>query len=77
VLGTPTLIKVYVCVQVFQLVLPAEVTPDNSKAQRSQTTGHLLLTLPLVQLTTLLKHLMSLNIISIPDFIYIGGLFPQ
>uniref|UniRef100_A0A8C2IUY5 Leucine-rich repeat-containing protein 6 n=1 Tax=Cyprinus carpio TaxID=7962 RepID=A0A8C2IUY5_CYPCA len=36
-----------VCAQVFQLVLPAEVKPDSSTAQRSQTTGHLLLILPL------------------------------
>ncbi|KAF7653916.1 hypothetical protein LDENG_00077110 [Lucifuga dentata] len=32
--------------QMFQLVLPAEVKPDSSTAQRSQTTGHLLLTMP-------------------------------
>ncbi|MCJ8744933.1 hypothetical protein PDJAM_G00124450, partial [Pangasius djambal] len=32
-------------VQVFQLVLPAEVKPDSSTAQRSQTTGHLLITM--------------------------------
>ncbi|XP_053507266.1 dynein axonemal assembly factor 11-like isoform X3 [Ictalurus furcatus] len=31
--------------QVFQLVLPAEVKPDSSTAQRSQTTGHLLITM--------------------------------
>uniref|UniRef100_A0A8C1E1N0 Leucine-rich repeat-containing protein 6 n=2 Tax=Cyprinus carpio TaxID=7962 RepID=A0A8C1E1N0_CYPCA len=54
-------------VRVFQLVLPAEVKPDSSTAQRSQTTGHLLLTLPLVQLTSPETHLsntlmMSLNI---------------
>uniref|UniRef100_A0A8C2HJE2 Leucine-rich repeat-containing protein 6 n=1 Tax=Cyprinus carpio TaxID=7962 RepID=A0A8C2HJE2_CYPCA len=54
-------------VRVFQLVLPAEVKPDSSTAQGSQTTGHLLLTLPLVQLTTPETHLsntlmMSLNI---------------
>ncbi|KAK1790036.1 hypothetical protein P4O66_002348 [Electrophorus voltai] len=35
--------------QVFQLVLPDEVKPDSSTAQRSQTTGHLLLTMPKVR----------------------------
>ncbi len=49
--------SVCVCAQVFQLVLPAEVNPDSSTAQRSQTTGHLLLILPLVQLTTPETHL--------------------
>ncbi|XP_019730469.1 protein tilB homolog [Hippocampus comes] len=35
--------------QIFQLVLPAEVKPDSSTAQRSQTTGHLLLHMPRAQ----------------------------
>ncbi|XP_067218126.1 dynein axonemal assembly factor 11 isoform X1 [Chanodichthys erythropterus] len=43
----PTYVRVTVKGKVFQLVLPAEVKPDNSTAQRSQTTGHLLLILPL------------------------------
>ncbi|XP_055059259.2 dynein axonemal assembly factor 11 isoform X1 [Misgurnus anguillicaudatus] len=43
----PTYVRVTVKGKVFQLVLPAEVKPDSSLAQRSQTTGHLLLTLPL------------------------------
>ncbi|XP_016385320.1 protein tilB homolog [Sinocyclocheilus rhinocerous] len=43
----PTYVRVTVKGKVFQLVLPAEVTPDSSTAQRSQTTGHLLLILPL------------------------------
>ncbi|XP_017165301.1 protein tilB homolog [Poecilia reticulata] len=30
----------------FQVVLPAEVKPDSSTARRSQTTGHLVLTMP-------------------------------
>ncbi|XP_058650936.1 dynein axonemal assembly factor 11 isoform X2 [Onychostoma macrolepis] len=43
----PTYVRVTVKEKVFQLVLPAEVKPDSSTAQRSQTTGHLLLILPL------------------------------
>ncbi|XP_056335971.1 dynein axonemal assembly factor 11 [Danio aesculapii] len=43
----PTYVRVTVKGKVFQLVLPAEVKPDSSSAQRSQTTGHLLLILPL------------------------------
>uniref|UniRef100_A0A8C2B096 Leucine-rich repeat-containing protein 6 n=1 Tax=Cyprinus carpio TaxID=7962 RepID=A0A8C2B096_CYPCA len=63
----PTYVRVTIKGKVFQLVLPAEVKPDSSTAQRSQTTGHLLLILPLVQLTTPETHLsntlmMSLNI---------------
>ncbi len=35
--------------QVLQLVLQEEVKPDSSRAQRSQTTGHLLVTMPKVR----------------------------
>nr|XP_023671375.1 protein tilB homolog isoform X1 [Paramormyrops kingsleyae] len=42
----PTYIRVTVKGKVFQLVLPAEVLPDSSTAQRSQTTGHLVVTMP-------------------------------
>ncbi|XP_043076506.1 dynein axonemal assembly factor 11 [Puntigrus tetrazona] len=42
----PTYVRVTVKGKAFQLVLPAEVKPDSSTAQRSQTTGHLLLILP-------------------------------
>uniref|UniRef100_A0A3B1IVU2 Leucine-rich repeat-containing protein 6 n=1 Tax=Astyanax mexicanus TaxID=7994 RepID=A0A3B1IVU2_ASTMX len=42
----PTYVRVSVKGKVFQLVLDAEVKPDSSTAQRSQTTGHLLLTMP-------------------------------
>uniref|UniRef100_A0A3P8VCJ9 Leucine-rich repeat-containing protein 6 n=1 Tax=Cynoglossus semilaevis TaxID=244447 RepID=A0A3P8VCJ9_CYNSE len=42
----PTYTRVSVKGKVFQLVLPVEVKPDSSVAQRSQTTGHLLLTMP-------------------------------
>uniref|UniRef100_A0A8C8VEP0 Leucine-rich repeat-containing protein 6 n=1 Tax=Pelusios castaneus TaxID=367368 RepID=A0A8C8VEP0_9SAUR len=43
----------YLCVMVkgkpFQLVLPAEVKPDSSSAKRSQTTGHLVISMPKAQ----------------------------
>ncbi|XP_026797064.3 dynein axonemal assembly factor 11 [Pangasianodon hypophthalmus] len=41
----PTYVRVTVKGKVFQLVLPDEVKPDSSTAQRSQTTGHLLITM--------------------------------
>ncbi|XP_006804675.1 protein tilB homolog [Neolamprologus brichardi] len=42
----PSYARVSVKGKIFQVVLPAEVKPDSSTAQRSQTTGHLLLTMP-------------------------------
>ncbi|KAG8441604.1 hypothetical protein GDO86_010695 [Hymenochirus boettgeri] len=42
----PSYIKVLVKDKPFQLVLPAEVKPDSSSAKRSQTTGHLVITMP-------------------------------
>ncbi|XP_077359920.1 dynein axonemal assembly factor 11-like [Festucalex cinctus] len=45
----PTYVKVAIKGKIFQLVLPAEVKPDSSTAQRSQTTGHLLLLMPRAQ----------------------------
>ncbi|XP_077581034.1 dynein axonemal assembly factor 11 [Stigmatopora nigra] len=42
----PTYVRVSVKGKTFQMVLPAEVKPDSSTAQRSQTTGHLLLHMP-------------------------------
>uniref|UniRef100_S4RSG3 Leucine-rich repeat-containing protein 6 n=1 Tax=Petromyzon marinus TaxID=7757 RepID=S4RSG3_PETMA len=42
----PNYARVTVKGKVFQLVLPEEVQPDRSLAQRSQTTGHMLLTMP-------------------------------
>ncbi|XP_043922987.1 dynein axonemal assembly factor 11 [Protopterus annectens] len=42
----PTFVRVIVKGKVFQLILPAEVKPDSSSAQRSQTTGHLVITMP-------------------------------
>ncbi|KAM4687621.1 dynein axonemal assembly factor 11 [Discoglossus pictus] len=44
----PSYVKVLVKSKVFQLVLPAEVRPDSSTAKRSQTTGHLVITMPKV-----------------------------
>ncbi|XP_067887855.1 dynein axonemal assembly factor 11 isoform X2 [Heterodontus francisci] len=45
----PTYVCVMVKGKVFQLVLPAEIKPDSSSAKRSQTTGHLLVTMPKMQ----------------------------
>ncbi|KAJ8268066.1 hypothetical protein COCON_G00132380 [Conger conger] len=45
----PTYIRVTVKGKIFQLELPAEVRPDSSLAKRSQSTGHLLVTMPKIQ----------------------------
>uniref|UniRef100_UPI00398F834B dynein axonemal assembly factor 11 isoform X2 n=1 Tax=Pristiophorus japonicus TaxID=55135 RepID=UPI00398F834B len=45
----PTHVCVMIKGKVFQLVLPAEVKPDSSSGKRSQTTGHLLVTMPKTQ----------------------------
>ncbi|XP_018418575.1 PREDICTED: protein tilB homolog [Nanorana parkeri] len=42
----PTYVRVLVKNKPFQLVLPCEVRPDSSAAKRSQTTGHLVVTMP-------------------------------
>ncbi|XP_032079147.1 protein tilB homolog [Thamnophis elegans] len=42
----PTYVRVMVKGKAFQLVLPEEVKPDSSIAKRSQTTGHLVITMP-------------------------------
>ncbi|KAK7944477.1 hypothetical protein WMY93_000205 [Mugilogobius chulae] len=42
----PSHVRILVKGKVFQMVLPAEVRPDSSSAQRSQVTGHLVLTMP-------------------------------
>ncbi|XP_067125353.1 dynein axonemal assembly factor 11 [Centruroides vittatus] len=42
----PFYVRVYVKQKVFQLCLPEEVFTSHSKVQRSQTTGHLLITMP-------------------------------
>ncbi|XP_039383522.1 protein tilB homolog isoform X2 [Mauremys reevesii] len=45
----PTHLRIMVKDKPFQLVLPAEVKPDSSSAKRSQTTGHLVISMPKVQ----------------------------
>lgn len=45
----PSHVKVVMKGKVFQLVLPEEVKPDSSCAQRSKTTGHLVITMPKVK----------------------------
>ncbi|KAG9462041.1 hypothetical protein GDO78_015037, partial [Eleutherodactylus coqui] len=42
----PNYVRVLVKNKAFQLVLPEEVKPDSSSARRSQTTGHLVVTMP-------------------------------
>ncbi|NWI98453.1 TILB protein, partial [Crypturellus undulatus] len=42
----PTYVRVRVKGKPFQLVLPEEVKPDSSTAKRSQTTGHLIVSMP-------------------------------
>ncbi|XP_065834181.1 dynein axonemal assembly factor 11-like [Oscarella lobularis] len=44
----PTFVKCVIKGKVLQLTLPDEVSPDRSSAKRSQTTGHLVLTMPKV-----------------------------
>ncbi|KAL1129404.1 hypothetical protein AAG570_013931, partial [Ranatra chinensis] len=44
----PNYVRVMVKKKAFQLVLQEEVSPDRSIAQRSQTTGHLVVTMPKV-----------------------------
>jgi protein TilB len=39
-------IKLVIKNKIFQLALPEEVKPDDSFAQRSQNTGHLVVTMP-------------------------------
>lgn len=45
----PTVVRLLAKGRLLQLCLPAEVRPDASVAQRSRTTGHLLLTMPLAE----------------------------
>ncbi|XP_012925056.1 protein tilB homolog isoform X4 [Heterocephalus glaber] len=45
----PMYVRVMVKGKPFQLVLPAEVKPDSSSAKRSQTTGHLVISMPKVE----------------------------
>lgn len=44
----PTCVKVVIKDKVFQLTLSEEIKVEQSSAQRSQTTGHLVITMPKV-----------------------------
>lgn len=44
----PTYVKVVIKGKIFQIVFPEEIKTESSTAQRSQTTGHLVLTMPKV-----------------------------
>ncbi|XP_069815921.1 dynein axonemal assembly factor 11 isoform X2 [Dendropsophus ebraccatus] len=61
----PGYVRVLVKNKPFQLVLPEEVKPDSSSAKRSQTTGHLVVTMPkaseAIQKTTISSTLKSQN----------------
>ncbi|NXF03734.1 TILB protein, partial [Smithornis capensis] len=58
----PTYIRVLVKGKPFQFVLPEEVKPDSSSAKRSQTTGHLLVTMPKAKEIILAKQKVSASI---------------
>lgn len=44
----PTYVKVLIKGKIFQIVFPEEIKIESSTAQRSQTTGHLVITMPKV-----------------------------
>ncbi|GAB0181519.1 protein tilB [Grus japonensis] len=58
----PTYIRVLVKGKPFQLVLPEEVKPDSSSAKRSQTTGHLVVSMPKAKEIILTKKKVSTSI---------------
>ncbi|KAM6276300.1 dynein axonemal assembly factor 11 isoform 3-T3 [Spheniscus humboldti] len=58
----PTYIRVLVKGKPFQLVLPEEVKPDSSSAKRSQTTGHLVVSMPKAKEIILAKQKVSTSI---------------
>ncbi|KFP10413.1 Protein tilB, partial [Egretta garzetta] len=58
----PTYIRVLVKGKPFQLVLPEEVKPDSSSAKRSQTTGHLVVSMPKAKEIILVKQKVSMSI---------------
>ncbi|XP_027501488.1 protein tilB homolog isoform X1 [Corapipo altera] len=58
----PTYIRVLVKEKPFQFVLPEEVKPDSSSAKRSQTTGHLVVTMPKAKEIILAKQKVSASI---------------
>ncbi|XP_032036469.1 protein tilB homolog isoform X1 [Aythya fuligula] len=57
-----TYIRVLVKGKPFQLVLPEEVKPDSSSAKRSQTTGHLVVSMPKAKEIILAKQKLSTSI---------------
>ncbi|NWH81376.1 TILB protein, partial [Piaya cayana] len=58
----PTYIRILVKGKPFQLVLPEEVKPDCSSAKRSQTTGHLVVSMPKAREIILAKQKVSTSI---------------
>ncbi|NWU90328.1 TILB protein, partial [Upupa epops] len=58
----PTYIRVLVKGKPFQIVLPEEVKPDSSSAKRSQTTGHLVVSMPKAKEIVLAKQKLSSSI---------------
>ncbi|XP_074433958.1 dynein axonemal assembly factor 11-like isoform X4 [Larus michahellis] len=58
----PTYIRVLVKGKPFQLVLPEEVKPDISSAKRSQTTGHLVVSMPKAKEIILAKQKVSTSV---------------
>ncbi|XP_064010375.1 dynein axonemal assembly factor 11-like isoform X1 [Pogoniulus pusillus] len=58
----PTYIRVLVKGKPFQIVLPEEVKPDSSSAKRSQTTGHLVVSMPKVKEIILAKQKVSTSV---------------
>ncbi|NXW95015.1 TILB protein, partial [Alopecoenas beccarii] len=58
----PTYVRVLVKGKPFQLVLPEEVKPDSSSAKRSQTTGHLVVSMPKAKEVILTKQKISTSI---------------
>ncbi|NWS39689.1 TILB protein, partial [Probosciger aterrimus] len=55
----PTYVRVMVKGKPFQFVLPEEVKPDSSSAKRSQTTGHLVISMPKASKIVLLYLILS------------------
>lgn len=51
----PTCVRLLVKGRLLQLALPAEVAPDAAVAQRSKTTGNLLITMPLADSSACLR----------------------
>ncbi|NWI10667.1 TILB protein, partial [Crypturellus soui] len=58
----PTYVRVRVKGKPFQLVLPEEVKPDSSTAKRSQTTGHLIVSMPKANEIILARQKVSTSI---------------